>query len=179
MSQIILYKLNDNNTKSQKKKYWLLAICKVSSLAICCCCCVTSVMSDSVRPHRWQPTRLPHPWDSPGKSTGVGCHFLLQCMKVKSESEVAQLCPTTAYPAPPAMGFSRLEYWSRSPLPPPLDIGEADKEERKRLEFNYMFSCSPSVSHIMLCHMHVLSLQKVWKFNHRCWMYCQVFPYKE
>ena len=51
-------------------------------------------MSDSVRPHRWQPTRLPHPWDSLGKNTGVGCHFLLQCMKVKSESEVAQLCLT-------------------------------------------------------------------------------------
>ena len=51
-------------------------------------------MSDSVRPHRWQPTRLPRPWDSPGKSTGVGCHFLLHCMKVKSESEVAQSCPT-------------------------------------------------------------------------------------
>ena len=51
-------------------------------------------MSDSVRPHRQQPTRLPCPWDSPGKNTGVGCHFLLQCMKVKSESEVAQSCPT-------------------------------------------------------------------------------------
>ena len=51
-----------------------------------------SVVSDSVRPHRWQPTRLPHSWDSPGKNAGVGCHFLLQCMKVKSESEVAQLC---------------------------------------------------------------------------------------
>ena len=48
----------------------------------------------SVRPHRQQPTRLPHPWDSPGKNTGVGCHFLLQCMKVKSESEVTQSCPT-------------------------------------------------------------------------------------
>ena len=48
-------------------------------------------MSDSVRPQRWQATRLPHPWDSPGKNTGVGCHFLLQCMKVKSESEVTQL----------------------------------------------------------------------------------------
>ena len=47
-------------------------------------------MSDSVGPHRRQPTRLPHPWDSPGKNTGVGCHFLLQCMKVKSESEVTQ-----------------------------------------------------------------------------------------
>ena len=51
-------------------------------------------MSDSVRPYRRQPTRLPHPWDSPGKNTGVGCHFLLQCMKVKSESEVIQSCPT-------------------------------------------------------------------------------------
>ena len=51
-------------------------------------------MSDSVWPHRWQPTRLPHPWDSPGKNTGVGCHFLLQCRKVKSKSEVAQSCPT-------------------------------------------------------------------------------------
>ena len=49
-------------------------------------------MSDSVRPHRQQPTRLRRPWDSPGKNTGVGCHFPLQCMKVKSESEVAQLC---------------------------------------------------------------------------------------
>ena len=45
-----------------------------------------------VRPHRWQPTRLPHPWDSSGKNTGVGCHFLLQCMKVKRESEVTQSC---------------------------------------------------------------------------------------
>ena len=49
-------------------------------------------MSDSVRPHRRQPTRLPCPWDSPGKNTGVGCHFLLQFMKVKSESETAQSC---------------------------------------------------------------------------------------
>ena len=47
-----------------------------------------------MRPHRRQPTQLPRPWDSPGKNTGMGCHFLLQCMKVKSKSEVAQLCPT-------------------------------------------------------------------------------------
>ena len=51
-------------------------------------------MSNSVRPDRRQPTRFCRPWDSPGKNTGVGCHFLLQCMKVKSESEVAQSCPT-------------------------------------------------------------------------------------
>ena len=55
-------------------------------------------MSDSVQPHRWQPTRLPCPWDSPGKNTGVGCHFLLQCMKIKSESEVTQSCPTLSNP---------------------------------------------------------------------------------
>ena len=55
-------------------------------------------MSDSVRPHRRQPTRLPHHWDSPGKNTGVGCHFLLQCRKAKSESEVAQSCPTLSDP---------------------------------------------------------------------------------
>ena len=55
-------------------------------------------MSDSVRPQRWQPTRLPCPWDSPGKNTGVGCHYILQCMKVKSESEVAESCRTLSDP---------------------------------------------------------------------------------
>ena len=81
-------------------------------------------MSKSVWPHRRQPTTLPCPWDSPGKNTGVGCHFLFQCRKVKSESEVAQLCFlatlwTAAYQAPPSMGFSRQEYWSGVPLPSP------------------------------------------------------------
>ena len=51
-------------------------------------------MANSVRPHRRQPTRLHHPWDSPSNNTGVGCHFFLQCMKVKSESEVTQSCLT-------------------------------------------------------------------------------------
>ena len=55
-------------------------------------------MSDSVKPHRQQPTRLPRSWASPGKNTGVGCHFLLQCRKVKSESEVAQSCLTLCNP---------------------------------------------------------------------------------
>ena len=55
-------------------------------------------MSDSVRSHRQKPTRLPHPWDSPDKNTGVGCHFLPQSLKVKSESEVAQSCPTLHHP---------------------------------------------------------------------------------
>ena len=98
---------------------------KVCSLRLCLFCCLAyrvivtiflnsiymcsvqfscSVMSNSVLPHRRQPTRLHHPWDSPGKNTGVGCHFLLQCMKVKSESKVVQSCPTlsnsTAYSPP-------------------------------------------------------------------------------
>ena len=78
------------------------------SMGPCCCCCccqVASVVSGSVRPHRRQPTRLPRPWDSLGKNSGVGCHFLLQCMKVKSQSEVAQSCPTLSDPmdcSPPA-----------------------------------------------------------------------------
>ena len=72
----------------EKPEYYLLLLLLL----------VASVVSDSVRPQRWQPTRLPHPWDSPGKNTGVGCHFLLQCMKVKSESEVTQSCPTLSDP---------------------------------------------------------------------------------
>ena len=80
-------------------------------------------MSDSVRPHRRQPTRLPRPWDSPGNNTGVGCHFLLQCMKVKmkvnSLSRV-RLLATAAYQAPLSIGFSRQEYWGGVPLPSPM-----------------------------------------------------------
>ena len=85
----------------------------------------------TLRSHRQQPTRLRHPWDSPGKNTGVGCHFLLQCMKVKSECEVTQSCPTLfaspwteAYQAPPSMGFSRQEYWSGLPLPSTILLEE-------------------------------------------------------
>ena len=55
-------------------------------------------MPSSVRPHRGQPTKLPRPWDSPGKNIGVGCHFLLQCMRVKNESEIAQSCQTLSDP---------------------------------------------------------------------------------
>ena len=70
-------------------------------------------MSDSVQPH---------PWDSPGKNTGVGCHFLLQCMKVKSLSHVRLFATpwTAAYQASLSLGFSRQEYWSGVPLPSPV-----------------------------------------------------------
>ena len=96
------------------------------SLCRCCCCQVASVVSDSVQPHRRQPTRLRRPWDSPGKNTGVGCHFLLQCMKVKvkvkslSRVQLLAIPWTAAYQAPPSVGFSRQEYWNGVPLPSPL-----------------------------------------------------------
>ena len=73
-----------------------------------------------------QPTRLPCPLDSLGKNTGLDCHFLLQCMKVKSQREVAQSCPTLwdpmdrTYQAPPPLGFSRQEYWSGLSFPSPI-----------------------------------------------------------
>ena len=69
-------------------------LCHFPAFNCCWGCQVASVVSDSVRPHRRQPTRLRCPWDSPGKNTGVGCHCLLQCMKGKSESEDTQSGPT-------------------------------------------------------------------------------------
>ena len=99
----------------------------------CCSCCVDSVVSDSVRPHRRQPTRLPRPWGFPGKNTGVGCHFLLQCMKVKSESEVTQSCPTLCYPMDCSLpgssvhGIFQQEYWSGVPLPSLKHVWMASK----------------------------------------------------
>ena len=76
----------------------------------------------TLRPHRRQPTRLPRPWDSPGENTGMGCHFLLQSVKVKSISRVGLLATpwSAAYQAPLPMGFSRQEYWSGLPLPSPI-----------------------------------------------------------
>ena len=97
-------------------------------------------MSDSVRPHRWQPTRLLCPWDSPGKNTGVGCHFfLLQCMKVKSQREVTQSCLTLSNPmdcsppGAPSVGFSRQEYVSHCYLGSP-DCGSELWGQAQRVE---------------------------------------------
>ena len=91
--------------------FWLFFTHRIPSGSILCCFSIKTypesvtaaaakslqLCLDSVRPHR-RPTRLPCAWDSPGKNTGVGCHFLLQCMKVKSESEVAQSCLTHSDP---------------------------------------------------------------------------------
>ena len=110
-------------------------------------------MSDSVRPHRRQPTRFPCPWDSPGKNTGVGCHFLLQCMKVKSESEVAQSCPTLSDPmdcSPPGSSIRGifqarvLQYKIKSFLKkypkktPKRLLKQCRKERKKKIKENKM-----------------------------------------
>ena len=129
--------------KNNNKKWNCLTLCGPISWSIgctwsitcCCCCSVASVVYDSVRPHGQQPIRLPHPWDSPGKNTGVGCHFLLQCMKVKSESKVAQSCLTLSDPMDYSLprssihGFSRQEYWSGVPLPSPgVSLGDSQMQ---------------------------------------------------
>ena len=87
-------------------------------------------------------------WDSPGKNTGVGCHCLLQCMKVKSESEVAQSCQllatpwTAAYQAPLSMGLSRQEYWSGVPLPSPTTtLTERNMVESRKTAYAFTPSC--------------------------------------
>ena len=112
--------------------------CNVSIL--CCCCQVASVMSDSVRPHRWQPTTLPCPWDSPGKTTGVGYHFLLPCMCAK----LLQSCPTLCDPvdgSPP-----------RSPIP---GILQARILERVAISFSNAWKWKVKVK----------SLSPVWLFT--------------
>ena len=108
-------------------------------------------MSNTLRTYGPWPTSLFCPWDSPGKNTGVGCHFLLQCMKVKSESEVAQSCQlfvtswTAAHQASPSMGFSRQEYWSGLPLPSPTAVSfkslfepEGKQQTNRPIGFKYL-----------------------------------------
>ena len=106
-----------------------------------------------MRPHRRQPTRLPRPWDSPGKNTGVGCHFLLRCMKVKvrvkSLSRVQLLMTpwSAAHQAPPSMGFSRQEYWSGVPLP---SCEELDKTEVAACMLTESSKPYPATSHELI-----------------------------
>ena len=105
-------------------------------------------MSDFLRPHRWQPSRLRRPWDSPGKNIGVGCHFFLQCMKVKVRLNLLScvrlfVAPwTAAHQDLPSMGFSRQEYWTGVPLPSPsgreFEQTLGDREGQGRIAF-----CSP------------------------------------
>ena len=116
-------------------------------------------MSDSVRPHRLRPTRLPRPWDSPGKNTGVGCHFLLQCMKVKSESEVAESCPTLSDPmdcGPPGSSIhgifqARVLEWAAVAFSVYCPSDEKIKSGRKQCGRTYVKSCHVLVHRAQSC----------------------------
>ena len=112
-------------------------------------------MSDSVRPHRRQPTRLRHLWDSPGKNTGMGCHFLLQCMKVKSESEVAQSCPTLRDPmdcSPPASSIHgkclqpELTVISLGSAPKSLELASHHQQHNPLWDHGFLFTKSGQTS---------------------------------
>ena len=104
-------------------------------------------MSDSVRPHRGQPTRLPRPWDSPGKNTGVGCHFLLQCMKVKTESRVSKRylyiriysSQRRQWHPTPVLLPGRSHGWRSLVGCSPWGLEESDTTER--LHFHFSLSC--------------------------------------
>ena len=98
-------------------------------------------MSDSVWPHRWQPTRLPRPWDSPGKNTGGGCRFLLQCMKVKSESEVVQSYLTLSDPMDCSLPASSIHGIFQARV---LEWGAIAFSENKSTSSCY---CSASLEH--------------------------------
>ena len=97
--------------------------------------------------HRWQPTMLLSPWDSPSKNTGVGCHFLLQRVKVKSLSRVRLFATpwTAAHQAPLSLGFSRQEYWSGLPFPSPTRESEV---AQSCLTLSDPMDCSPPGSSI-------------------------------
>ena len=119
-------------------------------------------MSDSVRPHRRQPTRLPRPWDSQGENTGVGCRFLLQCVKVRSGSEVAQSCPCDLMDrSPPGSsihGISRARELEWVPLP--------------SLIYYLAIIYLSSISHLSICvstYLYIYSLS----INHLC-MYVSI-----
>ena len=100
-------------------------------------------MSDSAQPHRWQPARLPRSWDSPGKNTGVGCHFLLQCMTVKSESEVTQLCPTLHDPMDCSLPGSSIDgiFQARVLEWGAIAFSEPEPEPSQKLELSSFRNC--------------------------------------
>ena len=121
-------------------------------------------MSDSLRPHGLKPTRLVRPWDFPGKSAGVGCHSLLQYMKVKlkvkslSHAQLLATPWTVAYQAPPPMGFSRQEYWSGVPLPSPIHTLLYIKQITNK---DLLYSTGNSTQYSIITNMEKESEKKV------------------
>ena len=106
-------------------------------------------MSNSVPPHRRQPTRLPRPWDSPGKNIGMGCHFLLQCIKVKSESEVAQLCLTPSDPMDCSLPGSPVHGIFQARV---LEWGAIAFSRGSQLRDGTLLSCISCTGSQILCH---------------------------
>ena len=119
-------------------------------------------MSDSVRPHRRQPTRLPSPWDSPGKNTGVGCHFLLQCMKVKSEKEVAQSCLTLRDPMDCSLLGSSIHGIFQARV---LEWGAIAFSSVLDIVRQLFFQCSFYLSHL---HFSLSKVSLTLMINNRC-----------
>ena len=127
-----------------------------------------------MRPHKWQPTRLPHPWDSPGKNTGVGCHFLLQCMKVKSENEVPQSCPTPSDPMDCGLPGSsihgifqaRVLEWGAVAFSVLLTLMATKRKARLRNNSMDMF-CKIKLQHYFskFQNILILTLQLPWNLN--------------
>ena len=124
-------------------------------------------MSDSVRPHRWQPTRLSHPWDSSGKNTGVGCHFLLQCMKVKSENEVAQSCTTLSDPMDCSLPGSSVHgiFQARVLEWDAISFSDMEQQNGSNLEKEYIkvVYCHPAY----LTYMQITSCRMSGWMNHK------------
>ena len=118
-----------------------------------------------MQPHRWKPTRLPRPWDSPGKNTGVGCHFLLQCMKVKRESEVAQSCPTPSDPmdySPPGSSIhgvlqARVLEWGAIAF-------SAHHSTCVQIYICMHTHTTPTIFHLNFLDMNSLSFTYLWSF---------------
>ena len=115
-------------------------------------------MSNSSRPHGLQPTRPRHPWDSPGKNTGVGCHFHLQCMKVKSESEIVQSCPTLRNPkdcSPPGSYIhgifqARVLEWGAIAFSTYGGLAYIFKIQNKKLDKDSQLICREEKKHLFL-----------------------------
>ena len=156
-----------------------------------------------MQPHRRQPTRLPRPWDSPGKNTGVGCRFLLQCMKVKSESKVAQSCPTLSDPMDCSLPGSSIHGIFHARV---LEWGEnkAYLELNERMYVQYLECCLAHylvkyifTAHLLLCqlchrnlfHCHLVSSvcfsvffffkwfsQQILKFYSSAWALLIILP---
>ena len=126
-------------------------------------------MSDSVQPHRRQPTRLRCPWDSPGKNTGLGCHFLLQCMKVKSESELAQSCPTLSDPMDCSLPGSsihgifqaRVLEWGAIAFSIHMHIANIIYRIQSTLYMHIAYSLYTHIDYTL--YMHIIAILCIWQ----------------